>query len=266
MILIVTLISLLYRRKLAQYLIPLTLLLVLWNPASTGMCMQYYACFYLSVLSMIIILWKAGLLLKNTFYFNLLFLIIGICTSYFDFLTYPIATLGLPLCIWLLLVPYNKKNLFHLIMNAVFWTVGYLGMWAEKWILSSVILKENILQDAIANIASRTSTTVDADQINRIDTLLYLFHTLIKWPYVIFFGIPFLFILIRGIRKSIRANTGISQSKYAKLLLFILIALIPCAWFFVTANHAYVHPRLVYRNWGVSLFALFSGIIVLFEA
>lgn len=40
MILIVTLISLLYRRKLAQYLMPLTLLLVLWNPASTGMCMQ----------------------------------------------------------------------------------------------------------------------------------------------------------------------------------------------------------------------------------
>ncbi len=49
------------------------------------------------------------------------------------------------------------------------------------------------------------------------------------------------------------------------LLLFILIALIPCAWFYVTANHVYVHPRLVYRNWGVSLFALFSGIIVLFE-
>lgn len=264
-ILIVTLISLLYRRKLVQYLIPLTLLLVLWNPASTGMCMQYYACFYLSVLSMIIILWKADLLLKNTFYFNLLFLIVGICTSYFDFLTYPIATLGLPLCIWLLLVPYNKKNLFHLIMNVVFWAIGYLGMWAEKWLLSSVILKENILQDAIANIASRTSTTVDADQINRIDTLFYLFRTLIKWPYVIFFGIPFLFILIRGIRKSIRANTGISQAKYAKLLLFILIALIPCAWFFVTANHAYVHPRLVYRSWGVSLFALFSGVIVLFE-
>ena len=49
------------------------------------------------------------------------------------------------------------------------------------------------------------------------------------------------------------------------LLLFILIALIPCAWFYVTANHAYVHPRLVYRSWGVSLFALFSGVIVLFE-
>lgn len=264
-ILIVTLISLLYRRKLVQYLIPFTLLIVLWNPASIGMCMQYYACFYLSFLSMIIILWKADYLLKNTFYFNILFLITGICTSYFDFLTYPIATLGLPLCIWLLLVPYNKKNLFHLITNAVFWAIGYLGMWVEKWILSSVILKENILQDAIVNIAFRTSTTVDANQINRIDTIFYILRTLIKWPYVIFFGIPFLFILSRGICKNIRTNTGISMEKYVKLVLFILIALIPCAWFFVTANHAYIHPRLVYRNCGVSLFALFSGIIVLFE-
>ena len=69
-----------------------------------------------------------------------------------------------------------------------------------------------------------------------------------------------------GLRKILRTNTcSISKQKYAKFLLFMLIALIPCAWFFVTANHAYVQPRLVYRNWGVSLFALFSGIIYFFN-
>lgn len=265
-ILFVILICLFYRKGFRHYIMPLTLLLVLWNPASVGMCMQYYACCYLSFLAMIVILWKADSLLKNSFYFNILFLMIGICTSYFDFLTYPIATLGLPLCIWLLLVPYNKRNLLHLIANAIFWAIGYLGMWAEKWMISSIILKENVFQDALANVASRTSTTVDADQINRIGTLCYIFRTLIKWPYVIFFGIPFVVILIMGLRKILRTNTcSISKQKYAKFLLFMLIALIPCAWFFVTANHAYVHPRLVYRNWGVSLFALFSGIIYFFN-
>ena len=103
--------------------------------------MQYYACFYLSFIAMLVLLWKPGYFLKNRFAVCILFLVTGICTSYFDFLTYPIVTLGLPLCVWLLLIPYHNKCIWQLVENAVFWAIGYLGMWAEKWILSSVVLK-----------------------------------------------------------------------------------------------------------------------------
>ena len=69
-ILSVILICLFYRKGFRHYIMPLTLLLVLWNPASVGMCMQYYACYYLSFFAMIVILWKADSLLKNSFYFK----------------------------------------------------------------------------------------------------------------------------------------------------------------------------------------------------
>lgn len=265
LILIVILILLFVRQKLSRFILPLTLLLILWNPASTGMCIQYYACFYVSFLSMIIMLWKKEFLNKNNFYYHIFFLVIGICTSYFDFLTYPIATLGLPLCIWMIISHSKISKPLQLITNCCFWAVGYLGMWAEKWILSSLLLKENILSDALSNITSRTSTTVDATSISRIGTVFYLIRPLIKWPYVIFFGLPMIYIIIVGLKRIFTTHLHPSKDNYVMLMLFALIALIPCAWFFVAANHSYVHPRLVYRNWGVSLFALFSGIINFFS-
>lgn len=266
LILFAVLLWLFNRRSLQQFVLPLTLLFVLWNPASTGMCMQYYACFYISVISMIIMLWKKEFLLKDDFYFHIFFLLVGICTSYFDFLTYPIATLGLPLCIWLLLVQSKNNRLIQLIINSLFWSVGYLGMWAEKWVLSSWILGKDVIQNALSTIVSRTSANVGTENISRIDTVFYLARTLIKWPYVIFFGIPFLFIIYVGLKQKPDLKYSYAKDRYIKLMLFMLIALLPCAWIFITANHSYIHPRLVYRNWGVTLFALFSGIIVFFQS
>lgn len=266
LILFAILIWLFNSRNLQQFVLPLTLLFVLWNPASTGLCMQYYACFYISVFSMIIMLWKKEFLLRDNFYLHIFFLLVGICTSYFDFLTYPIATLGMPLCIWLLTVQSKNNRFIQLITNSLFWTIGYLGMWAEKWILSSWILGDNIIQDALFTIVSRTSTNVETENISRIETVLRMVKTLIKWPYVIFFAIPFLYIIFAGLKRKPNLKYSYAKDKYITFLLFILIALLPCAWFFITANHSYIHPRLVYRNWGVTLFAIFSGIIVFFQS
>ena len=266
LILFAVLIWLFNRRNLQQFVLPLILLFVLWNPASTGLCMQYYACFYISIFSMIIMLWKKEFLLKDDFYFDIFFLLVGICTSYFDYLTYPIATLGLPLCLWLLLVQSKNKRFFQLITNCLFWSIGYLGMWAEKWILSSWILGDNVIQDALSTIVSRTSTSVEAENISRIETVFYLARTFFKWPYVVFFGIPFLYIIFSGLKRKPDLKYSYAKDKYIIFLLFILIALLPCAWFFIAANHSYIHPRLVYRNWGVTLYAIFAGIICFFQS
>lgn len=69
-----------------------------------------------------------------------------------------------------------------------------------------------------------------SDQSNR-HSMLY-FQDINQMALCYFFGIPFVIILIMGLRKILRTNTcSISKQKYAKLLLFMLIALIPCAWF-----------------------------------
>ena len=59
------------------------------------------------------------------------FLIVGILTSYFDFLTYPIVTLGIPLCCYFLLESDRLwNNIKRLTGFSVSWAIGYAGMWA----------------------------------------------------------------------------------------------------------------------------------------
>ena len=111
MILFVAVLYLLDKRNLREFILPYTMVLLLWNPASTGICMQYYACFYVTTFCVIFMLHKQEWLQRNTFRYHVLFLIVGICTSYLDFLTYPIATLGIPLVVWLLPPPPKKCNL-----------------------------------------------------------------------------------------------------------------------------------------------------------
>lgn len=72
------------------------------------------------------------------------FLIIGMATSYVDFLTYPFVSLGIPLVIWLILDNEEKviQKLGKMVWNSGFWCAGYAGMWAGKWILGSILLPE----------------------------------------------------------------------------------------------------------------------------
>lgn len=265
------LICLLYRNKLQDYVLPLTAVFVLWNPASTGICIQYYACFYVTMFAMMFLLWQWNWLMKDAFRCYIFFLMVGICTSYFDFLTYPIATLGLPLCIWIIQSRPNKAHFRNLLANSVFWGMGYVGMWAEKWILASLVLKQNIIEDALANVMSRTSVSLppgsmETEQISRIGTVFTMVRTLIKWPYIFFLGIPFICLLIYGIRKQCFTWNKMKNGQYLSAGMLFLVALYPLVWFFLTANHSFIHPRLVYRNMGVFVFAVLSGVIILMES
>ena len=77
------------------------------------------------MLGCLLIIWKHDKIKAERMY--LLFLALGIATSYFDFLTYPFVTLGVPLALMLV---YNSKlrfpkQLFYTIQYSVLWCVGY---------------------------------------------------------------------------------------------------------------------------------------------
>ena len=85
------------------------------------------------------------------------FLIIGILTSYFDFLTYPITTLGIPLCCYFLLESDKLwNNIKKLVAFGISWAVGYAGMWAAKWVIADLTLHTGTIKDAIWSIIGRT--------------------------------------------------------------------------------------------------------------
>lgn len=80
------------------------------------------------------------------------FLLIGITTAYMDFLTYPVVTLGLPLCVWVVqrmgVDGGRWKKVGYFLGNCVCWTVGYVGMWGMKWVVAEITCRTGTMRNA----------------------------------------------------------------------------------------------------------------------
>ena len=101
LILILVVVVLMQKKNLGSMIPGYIAMIVLWNPGTMGVSLQYAPCFYVSIGASLIILQRDGLT-KDFRQDLFLFLFCGILTAYLDFLTYPIATLGLPLSFWIL--------------------------------------------------------------------------------------------------------------------------------------------------------------------
>ena len=82
-------------------------------------------------------------------------------------LTYPLVSLGIPLCF---LVALNREKFFALPIKSAIkkltaysaaWGFGYVGMWASKWILATMFTEYNVLVDAFYNaLSSKLSPSI----------------------------------------------------------------------------------------------------------
>ena len=236
---------LMMKKGLEKYIVAFLPMLVIWNPATMGVSLQYAACFYVSMIGSIIVL------CRETNKEWLLFFGLGVATSYLDFLTYPIVTFGIPMIFLIIKKAENlEKPIERILVNGVHWAIGYVGMWASKWIIGTAISHENIISDAFSNIESRTSTAVDGEGITRIGAVIRLTDAaFFKWTYVLMLlgAVVYLFIKYH---KKFKLNPA--------TIALLAISIMPIVWFMFTANHSYTHPRLVYRNWGITVFALLS--------
>lgn len=255
----------------ASYLVAFLGLLVVWNPVTIGLSFQYSSCFYITLIAIIILLRNKEYLHQHTNLIKYYFLCIGIITVYFDFLTYPFVTLGIPLSMVLVLEDDNTflYKLKKIIVNSVDWGIGYAIMWIEKWIIASVILKENIFLDGISQVLIRSSSYSEGDKLTKWDCIKPQLETLTKWPYLLFFmGIFMLFLWkgIKGWQKRTREDIKVNFIEMIKdSIPFLLLCIYPFAWFAVAGNHSYVHPRFAYRELGIAVFALILGATYSYE-
>ena len=89
---------------------------------------------------------------------SLAFFIVGAMVAYFDFLTFPLLSFLMPLIIYNFFnKEENKKELFlQLIKNMFSWGIGYVAIWASKWILIDIIYQDEMVLHAIYQTIYRT--------------------------------------------------------------------------------------------------------------
>ncbi len=190
------------------------------------------------------------------------FLVLGMFTAYFDFLTYPLITLGYPLCVYFYLHSSNwQEDIKRYIFYIVQWFVGYGGLWAAKWAISDIFTESITMKDALEMVFVRTQSAENASRISGF------FRTIMKNADV-YVNLAFLIVIVAVMVFAVLKvyqRKGTITLKISSSVIFILIALLPFVWYFVTQNHSEQHWQFTCRILAVTVFSGVTGMIKICE-
>lgn len=236
-------------RKKNKLLSALTFIVLMFlNPITISMNFAMLFVFLISLfLSILMVRYNDYFVEKDRFV--LLMALSGILTSFLDFLTFPLLSYGMPL-LFLLCFMKNEKPFFEMVKATFAWIIGYVGMWAGKWIVSYAFVGPGTMNDAISSISLRTATSGtegDFSYIATIKRILEVFDNsyLLLIAVSIFTIGYFLFTHHRKLKFDKKAFSA------------LVIGCSPFVWYFVVRNHTYIHPWFEYRQLAVTLLAIY---------
>lgn len=259
-LLAIILLIMLIKTKIKELVLAYILGLVMCSAFMVPLCLEYFWTFLIMFIVSIL-----GIRLdKKRKNLNILFLLSGMITCYLDFLSTETITLLVPLLI-VLVIRYKEKRVNNFkegikfaLKSAIFWGIGYVGMWISKWILASLILNVNALDYVRYNMLSRMLPGgISNLPIRAINTnILMLFPiNLIKNKNIIWILLACIVIMeIILIRK-----------KHWKQLWFptllIMIAIVPYIRYVLLASHSFTHFFFTYRAQITSIMAISLAIV-----
>lgn len=225
---------------------------ILLMPMALSLSLQFSWVFYVGMAGSLL------LVRKHTFFkerYCYLFLLLGILTSYFDLLTYPLFTWGVPLLWWMVTDGDSLscgKRLRQAACSGIFWLLGYASMWSAKWRLANFILKQDVYSLAMDEVHLRSGTKENAGYFlyeravaiwQNWKHYSYLFYALILFAWFVWF----LFHIIRG-----------EYNRNQNAIVYALIGFSPVVWYYVLANHTTIHHFFTYRIYNISILAFMA--------
>jgi len=269
-LLVLTVMAVMIRKGQKRLILPFLVMYLFLTPIALFQSFQFSWIVYVFMAASLVLLLRFETL-KNHRSFYLLFMITGMATSYVDFLTYPLITLGVPLVLYLVLRKRRTmwQGVADVVAMALAWGIGYVGMWAGKWVLCTLLTDSNVLLSVRENITARMSfsyveASLDyaAENFNVIDIIKRNIESYNQWLYMgpfllVLFGCALLYgreKLWIGDRKLMVNTTWLTAS----LLPLLLVAISPFAWFFVASNHTYIHYWYAHRTLAISAFAVLA--------
>lgn len=211
--------------------------------------MQYVACFGVMLVAMLLIMAAPGRF-HTTRAACLLFFVIGGVAQFFDLLTTPLITLGLPLIVWCMIHKPDHAGRV-VVMLSLMWLLGYASLWASKWVLAGFIMGSDIIGDAVQSAQLRTAGGEMAEQ-GLTATAIYKMYwsSLISTRALIAEGA---FILVVAI---LYRCFGRPRRFMSANLWLLLVAAMPVVWTLVLAQHTFLHHFFTWRIVLVTVVAL----------
>lgn len=246
------------KKNKEKHVIPFMAAYLFLNPAALSLSLQYFPASVLTMLQFVVILLQEDKYRTNPIRWIYHFFIVGCLIAYFDFLTYPMLTLGMPL---IFLLAENKKSLKEDIVLFVgscsAWGIGYVAMWGGKWILGSLLTKENIIADALESVLLRVGAVENGLQVSALQAIIKNIGA--NKMCLILLVVVFVVILGFGIWK--KWTIALKNVNIGVLLCGIL----PFMWYIVVSNHSYIHYWFTYRILAISIYAGFVFLMNLFN-
>lgn len=223
-------------------------------------CFQYLTTFYVLFLSLIVLLYRYDK--DRPMRLMLYFFIIGMVENFFDFLTYPIITLGIPLILLLWMKVRDeradfKNNFWFMFKASISWGLGYALCWISKWAITTVVLGVRYFWRTMSVVQYRLEGSED-EPLDRIGTIRKNLKAwmnvqdegIISWSKVALLILIAALILV--IWKKLKDMKTILA--YVPIL---FVAAYPYIWYLVMSNHSQIHYWYTYRAQLVTLFGIF---------
>lgn len=239
---------LLFKMREMYILFSICISAIIFNLWIVPLSMQFSCTFYIALSASILLLSNTNKRNNKQNNISLYYMVIGGATSYFDLLSTPLITLGLPLIIYISLIDKNIKYRIHLIIIcSLTWLLGYSIIWICKWLMAHFIIGYDI-NDAIYSVIFRAST-----EYNDFDmSFKGIFDFMINHaPTALFVAIllALVFIIFNFIIYYKRKRIFIEN------IYLLLIASIPFIWCLVIRNHSIIHCSFVWRIFFISMVA-----------
>lgn len=243
-----------WNREKKEYILPWLISYAMLMPFALAKSLQYSSCFYIFSVTSIVLLCQK----KNRDPFCI-FLWAGIATAFFDFLTYPISTFGVPAVVYLILHRQMnlKKSVGQLAACFLCWAAGYGLMWGGKLLAGSLITGTDFIFEA----KSHLSQWFDGERWFSIGYVFYYNVRDFVYTPVSFAALGFI------IYTMIRIIKGRNYTKENLLLCipFIIVLLLPFLWYLFLFNPSGIHHFFTNKACVVCAFGGMSMLMMLAE-
>lgn len=252
-IMLFSIILLLLSKRKQKMILPFFVFWIFLNPITTMLSLQFNTVLVITFLTILsILLLEERVKAENMFFWEVFFMVVGAITSYFDLLTYPLVTLGVPLVLWVSLYMREKLtvNLKNISVLSVFWGIGYGGLWGAKWLIGDLITGKSVLSDAVGQVVYRTSDKVSDKVITFSELLHELLSSMRQYTWmllILLIGIYFIWHIAKT-----------RKVKIKMIITYAVIGLFPLVWFVVLKNHSFGHHWFTYRELAITVFAASS--------